>query len=192
MEMHQEWGTREERGWGDERDGRWVGDTGCDEAVDLICSPAPSFSAFLSVTCVLSCLLHLPFHSHFPLFLFNLLSFFLIAYFHFIIFFCTFSFLALAILLFSVYPCSFFWLLHLQNTRYPFILCIFVLGFLGDTLCNLSLYMHKHLTPSSFAPLPPTAAASLLGFPPSLCSAAKLVHWGSRKWGLQTIEWREM
>lgn len=58
MEMHWEWGTREERGWGDEEDGRRVGDTGCDEAVDLICSPAPSSSFPASVTCVLSCLLH--------------------------------------------------------------------------------------------------------------------------------------
>lgn len=52
---------------------------------------------------------------------------------------------------------------HLQNTRYSFTLCIFLLGFLADTLCTLSLYLHKHLTLSSFAPLPPTAATSLLG-----------------------------
>lgn len=46
-------------GGGDEEDGRRVGDTGCDEAVDLICSPAPSSSLPASVTCVLSYLSYL-------------------------------------------------------------------------------------------------------------------------------------
>lgn len=164
MEMHQEWGTREEMGWGDEKDGRWVGDTGCDEAVDLICSPTPSFSASLSVTYVLSCLLHLPFPSFF--FVSPHFIFFFIMFFHFIQFLYTFSFLSLSILLFFLLTLLFLFLAsvhHLQNTRYSFTLCIFLLGFLADTLCTLSLYMHKHLTLSSFAPLPPTAAASLLG-----------------------------
>lgn len=72
-------GGEERRGgsWGGEEDGRRVGDTGCDEAVDLICSPAPSssFSASLCHLCPLLPLLfvspHLvsPFSCHFLNFL---------------------------------------------------------------------------------------------------------------------------
>lgn len=53
--------------------------------------------------------------------------------------------------------CSFFILAitrHRHNTFQTFTLCIFVLGFLANTFSTL--------TPSSSAPLPPTAA-SLLG-----------------------------
>lgn len=191
MEMHQEWGTREERGWGDERDGRWVGDTGCDEAVDLICSPAPSFSAFLSVTCVLSCLLHLHFPSHFTLFLFNLLFFFWLYTFIFL-----YSY-ALSLSWHSLFYCFLFTLVPFLTSPSPkhqilFYSLYICLGFSWRHALQFIPLHAQAFTPSSFAPLPPTAAASLLGFPPSLCSAVKLVHWGSRKWGLQTIEWREM
>lgn len=61
MEMHQEWGTRKEgERDGDERDGRQVGDTGCDEAADLFCSPSHCSSLPASVChwFVLSYLLH--------------------------------------------------------------------------------------------------------------------------------------
>lgn len=52
MEMHGERGTREERVWGAggmRRMGDRVGDTGWDEAVDLICSPVPSSTSSASV-----------------------------------------------------------------------------------------------------------------------------------------------
>lgn len=61
MEMHKEWGTREEGDKdGDEKDGRQVGDTGCDEAADLFCSRSLSSSSPASVChlCVLSYLSH--------------------------------------------------------------------------------------------------------------------------------------
>lgn len=186
MEMHRERGTREERGWGggDEEDGRRVGDTGCDEAVDLICSPAPSSSFSASVTCVLSYLLHLPFSS---LFLFPLCLL------------TSFSFVSniLAPLLFEFsqlhhqeyalslsrcslfywfsWPfCSLFWLSfpvspspHHQLDIYS--LYIFIWVFL-PTHFPLFLYVHKHLTPSSSNPLPPPPPP-----PPSLARSISVL-----------------
>lgn len=80
---------------------------------------------------------------------------------------------------------------RLHTCSYTFIVCVFLLGFLADTLPTLSLHVHKHLTLSSCAPLPHHCPLPRW-LAPFLCSAVKLVHWGSRKWGLETIEWREV
>lgn len=69
---------------------------------------------------------------------------------------------------------------------------IFLLGFHVGTLPTSSPTRTQAFnsificpSPSRCRHLPPWLASSL-------CSAVKLVHWGSRKWGLETIEWWEI
>lgn len=80
-----------------------------------------------------------------------------------------------------------------QFDSYYFYIIIFSRVFL---LTRSPLYLCKrikHLTGSSSAPLPADRRCRLPArLAPSLCSAVKLVQWGSRKWVLQTKEWREV
>lgn len=160
------WRCTRSEGPGGGEDGRRVGDTGCDEAVDLICSPAPSSSSPASVTCVLSYLLHLFsfLSSAFlltSLYCFPLTSF--LGYFQILQTLpgmCTFTVWLLTILLILSSLLFLFCLLlgfnspshHPHTTSQTF---HFSWVFLANTFPTLSLHIHKHLTPSSSASLPP-------------------------------------
>lgn len=206
MEMHWEWGTREERR-GEEGSGgvRRMGDEwGIQDVmrrstwfvVPLPLPPSPP----RSVTCVLFCLSSLsPLTSFFP---------FLATFWIFLTppaRIRTFYFSSLTVLLILL---TLLFLLSLRLAAgYTFILSLFLLGFSRHHASHLiplrtrafnSLFICPSLTPPCrphphphHRPrrrrrrLPPWLA-------PSLCSAVKLVHWGSRKWGLETIERREM
>lgn len=202
MEMHREWGTREERrgvGGGGVGWGGWETEWGIQDVMRqstwfVVPFPLPPPPLPPSVTYVSSLtsgtyipLLFVPSSLHFP-FCSNIISpllFNLSKLQQEYVSFSPFSIL-LMILLFTLSS------RHPHTTSYSFYIC---LGVSCQHAFHFIPLLHKHLTPSSSAPLSPHPPRPHHRLPPwlapSLCSAVKLVHWGSRKWG-ETIEWREV